>query len=168
MKPYSNITLIGMPASGKSTVGVILAKRLGMRFVDTDLLIQEQEKRLLKEIIAQEGLEGFREIENRVNRELRVENTIIAPGGSVIYCEEAMEHFRKISLVIYLEVSYEMLENRLGDLKERGVVLADGMTLLDLYQERVPLYERYADLKITEKQEDIGPVVDEIRHLLQK
>ncbi len=168
MKPYNNITLIGMPASGKSTAGVILAKRLGMRFLDTDLLIQEQENRLLKEIIAQDGTEGFRQIENRVNASLAVENTVIAPGGSVIYCEEAMEHLQEISLVIYLEVSYEMLESRLGDLKERGVVLEEGMTLRDLYEERLPLYERYADLKITEKQEDIGPVVDEIRHLLQK
>ena len=100
-----NITLIGMPGSGKSTIGVLLAKRLGMEFVDTDLLIQKREKRRLPEIIAREGMDRFLEIENEVNASLEVENTIIAPGGSAVYGREAMEHFRKISTVVYLKLS---------------------------------------------------------------
>ena len=96
----SNIILIGMPASGKSTVGVVVAKRLGYEFVDTDLLIQKQEKRLLKEIIEQEGNDGFLAIENQVNRDLEVDHAVISPGGSVVYCEEAMEHFKKIGKVV--------------------------------------------------------------------
>ncbi len=95
-----NITLIGMPASGKSTIGVLLAKRLGFSFVDVDIIIQEREKRLLKEIIAQDGLDGFLEVENRINASLDVDHSIIAPGGSVIYGKEAMEHLKKISTIV--------------------------------------------------------------------
>ena len=91
-----NIIFIGMPASGKSTVGVVIAKRLGLGFVDTDLLIQAQEKKLLKEIIAEVGHEGFLKIENQVNRDLMVEDSVISPGGSVVYCEEAMNHFKEM------------------------------------------------------------------------
>ena len=101
----NNIIFIGMPAVGKSTIGVVAAKRLGMRFVDTDLLIQEQEGRLLHEIIEEAGEDGFLAIENRVNRELHVENSVIAPGGSVVYSDEAMRHFKEIGTVIYLRVS---------------------------------------------------------------
>lgn len=162
-----NITLIGMPASGKSTIGVILAKRLGLSFVDTDLLIQEQEKRLLKEIIAQEGLEGFLKIENQVNRDLCVSDSIIAPGGSVIYGHEAMEHFKQIGIVVYLKLSYKDLVERLDDLEERGVALKDGMTLKDLYNERVPLYEKYADITVDEAGKTPGNIVDELRRIIE-
>lgn len=160
---FRNITLIGMPASGKSMVGVLLAKRLGYSFVDVDILIQEKEKRLLKEIIAQEGLNGFLEVENRINRQLQVERSVIAPGGSVIYGKEAMEHLKTISTVVYLKLSYEDVEKRLGNLVDRGVALKDGMTLLDLYRERVPYYERYADITIEEAGKTAGDVVDELR-----
>lgn len=146
-----NIILIGMPGAGKSTIGVVLAKRLGYRFVDTDLLIQEQEKRLLREIIAEEGLDGFQRIENQVNRDLQAERSVIAPGGSVIYCEEAMEHFKKMGIIVYLRVSYEELVERLGDLVSRGVVLKEGQDLKDLMQERSVQYERYADYILDEK-----------------
>ena len=139
-----NITLVGMPASGKSTVGVLLAKRLGFSFVDVDIVIQEREKRLLKEIIAQEGLDGFMAVENRVNASLDVDRSVIAPGGSVIYGKEAMEHLREIGTVVYLRLPYEEVAERLGDLNARGVTLMPGQTLADLYAERVPLYERYA------------------------
>ena len=101
-----NIIFIGMPAVGKSTVGVVAAKRLGMRFVDTDLLIQEQEGKLLHEIIAEAGEDGFLQIENQVNRNVNVENSVISPGGSVVYCEDAMRHFKEIGTVVYLKVSY--------------------------------------------------------------
>lgn len=158
-----NITLIGMPGSGKSTIGVLLAKRLGMEFVDTDLLIQKREKRRLPEIIAREGIDRFLEIENEVNASLQVENTIIAPGGSAVYGREAMEHFREISTVVYLKVSLRELKKRLGDLKARGVVCKEGKTLADVLKERAPLYEKYADLTVVETQYDIGPTVDELR-----
>ncbi len=163
-----NITLIGMPASGKSTVGVLLAKRLGYSFVDVDIVIQEQEGRLLKEIIAEEGQEGFLQVENRVNAELSVHNSVIAPGGSVIYGKEAMEHLKKISTVVYLKLSYEAVEERLGNLTDRGVVLKDGMTLKDLYEERTPYYERYADITVDETGIDAGGIVDVLRSILEE
>lgn len=163
-----NITLIGMPASGKSTVGVLLAKRLGYSFVDVDIVIQEQEGRLLKEIIAEEGLDGFLDVENRVNATLSVHNSVIAPGGSVIYGKEAMEHLKKISTVVYLKLSYEEVEERLGDLTDRGVVLKDGMTLKDLYDERIPYYENYADITVDETGIDAGGIVDILRSMLEE
>lgn len=163
-----NVTLIGMPAAGKSTVGVLLAKRLGYAFVDVDLVIQEREKRLLKEIIAEEGMEGFMAVENRVNAGLSLERSVIAPGGSVIYGKEAMEHLKSIGLVVYLKISYEELISRLGDVVDRGVVLRDGMTLLDLYRERERYFERYADITVDEEGKNLGQVVDELRGILEE
>ena len=163
-----NITLIGMPASGKSTVGVLLAKRLGYSFVDVDIVIQEQEHRLLKEIIADEGLSGFLDVENRINASLDVHSSVIAPGGSVIYGKEAMEHLKKIGTVVYLKLSYEDVEKRLGNLTDRGVALKDGMTLRDLYEERVPLYEKYADITVDETGLDAGGTVDKLRAMMEE
>ncbi|MDO4444120.1 MAG: shikimate kinase [Bacillota bacterium] len=150
-----NIVLIGMPGVGKSTVGVILAKELGYQFIDADLLIQKQEKRLLKEIIAQEGVDGFIQIENQVNASIETDRTVIATGGSVVYGREAMEHLKKISTVVYLKLSYQALKKRLGNLKNRGVVLREGQTLRDLYEERVVFYEKYADIVIDEENKGI-------------
>lgn len=161
-----NITLIGMPAAGKSVIGVLLAKSAGLNFVDTDLVIQKQEKRLLKEIIAQEGLDGFLTIENQVNASLAVDNCVIAPGGSVVYGGDAMEHLKAISTVVYLKISCEELKIRLGDLKDRGVALKDGMTLEDLYEERIPLYEKWADFVVDEHEKTPGMLVAEIREKL--
>ena len=163
-KKADNVTLIGMPAAGKSTVGVLLAKRLGYSFVDVDIVIQEQEKRLLKEIIAQEGMDGFMAVENRVNAALQAEQSVIAPGGSVIYGAEAMAHLKEIGLVVYLKISYEELTKRLGNIVDRGVVLKEGMTLKDLYEERAAYFERYADITIDEEGKDLGQVVDGQRH----
>lgn len=163
-----NITLIGMPASGKSTIGVLLAKRLGYSFVDVDIVIQEQEGKLLKEIIAERGDDGFLEVENRINRELTVCKSVIAPGGSVIYGKEAMEHLKEISIVVYLKLSYESVKERLGNLVDRGVVLKDGMTLYDLYQERVPYYESYADITIDETGLEAGNIVDQLRAIMEE
>ena len=112
-----NIVLIGMPGVGKSTVGVILAKVLGYQFVDADLVIQEQEGRLLHEIIAQDGTDGFIEVENRVNASIEAHHAIIATGGSVVYGKEAMEHLAEIGTILYLEVPYAALEKRLADIK---------------------------------------------------
>lgn len=145
-----NIILIGMPGCGKSTVGVILAKIMGYRFLDSDLLIQEKENKLLSEIIACEGLNGFNRIENRVNASIDVNRSVIATGGSVVYGKDAMEHFKKIGIIVYIRLPYEEIANRLGDLTKRGVSIKDGQTLLDLYNERVPLYEKYADIIIDE------------------
>lgn len=159
----SNIVMIGMPAAGKSTVGVILAKRLGYSFIDVDLVIQEKTGKLLKEIIADEGDDGFLKIEEEINAGLNVEKSIIAPGGSVIYGARAMEHLREIGTIVYLKLTYEDLEKRLGNLKDRGVVLKDGMTLRDLYDERCSYYEQYADITIDETGKDFGDVVDALR-----
>ena len=163
-----NVTLIGMPAAGKSTVGVLLAKRLGYAFVDVDLVIQEQENRLLKEIIADEGMDGFMAVENRVNASLDVQRSVIAPGGSVIYGEEAMAHLKSVGLVVYLKISFEELLRRLGDVVDRGVVLREGMTLRDLYEERISYFEKYADITVDEEGKDLGQVVDELRGLLER
>lgn len=157
-----NIVLIGMPGVGKSTLGVVLAKELGFQFVDADLLIQEREKRLLKEIIAEEGVDGFLKIENDVNAGISAEKTVIATGGSVIYGPEAMEHLKEIGTVVYLKLDYETLDSRLGSLKGRGVVLRDGQTLKSLYDERIPLYEKYADVVVDEAGLDLEQTLAEV------
>ena len=151
----NNITLIGMPGAGKSTLGVVLAKILGYEFLDSDLLIQKEEKRRLYQIIDEEGEEGFKAIENRVNASIETEDTVIATGGSVVYCSEAMEHLKSIGKVVYLRLSLESLEKRLGNLKKRGVLLKEGQTLKSLYEERVPLYEKYADIVVDEEGKDL-------------
>lgn len=145
-----NLIFIGMPAVGKSTVGIVVAKRLGMRFIDTDLLIQEQEGKLLREIIAEEGEEGFLKIENQVNASVKAKNAVISPGGSVIYCREAMKHYKKIGIVVYLKASYPTIKRRIRNPKKRGVVLREGQSLKDLYYERVPYFEKYADITVCE------------------
>ena len=162
MRKKTNITLIGMPASGKSSVGVVLAKRLGKKFVDTDIVIQEKYGKLLKELIEEHGDDGFREIEDEVNATLDVSNSIISPGGSVVYGERAMKHLKEISVIIYLELSYTAIKSRLGDLRERGITLKDGQTLKDLYLERTPLYKKYADITINEMKKSLSKTIDEI------
>ena len=159
----SNIVLIGMPGVGKSTIGVILAKIIGYHFLDSDLVIQEREQRLLHQIISQEGTEGFLKIENEVNASLNVERTIIATGGSAVYGKEAMEHLKEIGEVVYLKADYPTIKKRLGNLKTRGVALKEGQTLKDLYEERCALYEKYADVVVDEQglgtEETIGAVL---------
>lgn len=158
----NNIVLIGMPGVGKSTVGVILAKILGYRFIDTDILIQHEENRLLKDIIGTEGVDGFIKIENRINSGLDAEKCVIATGGSVVYGREAMRHLSEIGHVIYLELDYRKLKYRLGNIRNRGVVIRDGQSLSDLYKERVPLYEKYADIVIDENGRSIEDTVSMI------
>ena len=166
-KKKSNITLIGMPSSGKSTIGVLLAKRLGYSFVDVDIVIQEKEGRLLKEIIAEQGMDGFMEVENRINAELDVTHSVIAPGGSVIFGKEAMEHYKEISQIVYLKLGLEEVERRIGNVVDRGVVLKEGQTLKDLYEERIPYYEKYADITIDETGQTAGRIVDTLRKLIE-
>lgn len=161
------VTLIGMPGAGKSTVGVVLAKVLGYRFVDSDMEIQERTGKLLHELISELGDDGFLELENRVNAGLSPRRAVIATGGSVVYGKEAMEHLREISTVVYLKLGLESLKERLGDLHERGVVLKEGQTLKDLLMERSPLYERYAHLVIDAETLDIRGVVRTVTAALQ-
>lgn len=163
-----NLILIGMPAVGKSTVGVVLAKRLGYEFVDTDLLIQKQEKRLLREIIEEVGTEAFLEIENQVNRDLDVERAVISPGGSVVYCEEAMHHFKEIGTVIYLKAPFAEINRRIQNAKSRGVVLREGQTLEDVYNERCVLFEKYADYTISESGLDLDGTIEKVLELAEK
>ena len=158
----NNIVLIGMPGVGKSTVGVILAKILGYQFIDTDLLIQKREGKLLRETISEKGLEGFLEVEDQVNSQLTAENSVIATGGSVVYGREAMEHLREIGTVVYLKLDYRKLKYRLGNIRNRGVVIKEGQRLSDLYNERVPLYEKYADVVIDENGCNIEKTVNKI------
>ena len=164
----NNITLIGMPGAGKSTIGVVLAKVLGYQFLDSDLLIQKQEKRRLSEIIAEEGYNGFKEIEDRVNASIEAEDTVIATGGSVVYCENAMEHLKEIGTVVYLKLSLESLTRRLGNLKGRGVLLKEGQSLQNLYEERVPLYEKYADIVVDEEGKNLEESLEAILEILKK
>lgn len=163
----NNIILIGMPGVGKSTVGVILAKVLGYQFLDADLLIQQQEGKLLKDIIAEVGTDGFIQVENQVNASISTERTIIATGGSVVYGKEAMEHLKSIGTVVYLKVPFTILQKRLADIKGRGVVLKEGQDLWDLYQERSPLYEKYSDIEISEENLSIEETVEILVENLQ-
>ncbi len=155
----TNIVFIGMPGCGKSTVGVILAKVLKKRFIDCDLVIQERTGKLLREIIDQEGIDGFNAVEDRINASLEAENAVIATGGSAVYGANAMSHLREIGLVVYLRLSYDRIASRLGNLEARGVVHRPGQTLRDLYEERTCLYEKYADIVIDEDDLDIETTV---------
>lgn len=164
----NNIVLIGMPGVGKSTIGVILAKELGYQFVDSDLLIQKRERKLLRQIIAKEGVDGFIAIENEVNASIHVQNSVIATGGSVVYGKQAMEHLKQIGTVVYLKLNYKSLEKRLGNLKGRGVVLRPGQDLKALYEERTVLYEDYADLVVDEENKDIEATLQTILECLPR
>ncbi|MBE6007372.1 MAG: shikimate kinase [Lachnospiraceae bacterium] len=156
-----------MPASGKSTVGVILSKIIGYDFIDTDLLIQKSEHMRLSQIIEARGVEGFLEIENRVNASVEASRSVIATGGSAVYGQEAMQHLRQIGAVIYLQVDYEVIRKRLRNIRQRGVVLREGQTLRELYEERCALYEKYADLIVREGSGEIEDVVARIIRTLR-
>lgn len=145
-----NYTMLGMPACGKSTIGVMLAKAMGMSFVDVDLVIQERTGRRLKQLIEEHGHEGFLKLEGDIAASLNPDNTIIAPGGSICYEDWAMRHLKAISKLVYLKISYEEMERRIGNVVERGVAIPEGYTLRDLYEERTRLYEQYADLVLDE------------------
>ncbi len=163
-----NIVLIGMPGCGKSTVGVVLAKVMGMHFCDTDIVIQRREGKKLQEIINEEGNDAFLLHERDALLSLSMEDTVIATGGSAIYSDEAMTHLKKSGVVVYLEVSAEEIERRLADFAARGVAIKDGMTVRDLYNERIPLYQRYADVIINEDGADIPAVIGKIAEALAR
>jgi shikimate kinase len=146
--PDGNIVLIGMPASGKSTLGVVLAKILGMRFVDMDIVIQTEQGATLQRLIDELGAEGFIAVENDALARACYENTVIATGGSAVYSEEGMRHLASTGLVVYLHADVEAIRDRLGDTVERGVVFRSSSdhSIESLHAERAPLYERYADV----------------------
>lgn len=160
-----NITLIGMPGAGKSTIGVVLAKMLGYKFIDSDILIQEKAGKLLHVMISQMGRESFIAYENDINAGVEISNTVFATGGSAVYGETAMKHLRNISLVIYIKLSYTAIAERLGNLEERGVVLDKDETLLDLYNARCVLYEKYAHTIIDAENKKIKEVAAEIKKI---
>ncbi len=144
----NNIVLIGMPGSGKSTVGVLLAKIIGYNFIDSDLLIQAREGKKLYEIINEKGIDAFNQIENEVNASIETQNTVIATGGSVVYGKEAMEHLKQIGTVVFLDVSLNELKKRIRNMTTRGISMRPGQTFEDLYNERIALYNQYCDIKI--------------------
>jgi shikimate kinase len=162
-----NIIIIGMPGAGKSTMGVILAKTLGLHFIDTDIVIQEHAGRLLQEMIDEEGPDAFLEIEEKTILSLECRNTVIATGGSVVFSGRAMEHLKSGGVVVYLEISFEEMVRRLGNITTRGIVLVKGQSLPDMYNQRIPLYEKYADITVDCSEDhfenSIGNVIDELR-----
>ena len=143
-----NIVLIGMPGAGKSTIGVLLAKSMLMSFCDTDLLIQGKYSKSLCDIINEEGVEKFLQIENDVICENKFENSVVATGGSVVFGEEAMRKLKENSLTVYLKVSVEELEKRVNNIHTRGIAMKEGATLKEIFEERSFLYEKYADATI--------------------
>lgn len=163
----SNIVLIGMPGCGKSTVGVLLAKRLGMHFVDTDLFIQAGEGKSLRRLIEVCGVNRFCEIERDYVERVNVTDSVIATGGSVVYYDSAMQHLKKSGQVTYLQIPLAELEKRLGDLNARGVVLEPTETLASLYHKRIPLYEKWADkivdLAAMDHEQSVDAVVKAIK-----
>ena len=144
----SRISLIGMPGSGKSTVGVLLAKRIGLAFVDTDILIQEQEQATLAEIIARSSPFVLREIEEQVLLDMPITDSVISTGGSVVYSPAIMARLSTASTVVYLRAQLETVEYRISLAPDRGIASPGNHTLEDVYKERVPLYEQYSDLVV--------------------
>lgn len=165
------IVLIGMPAVGKSTIGVILAKIMGYHFLDSDICIQEQEGMLLSDIIEQKGIQEFLDIEEKVNQNIPLKGTILATGGSAVYGKKAMEYFQKNAIIIYLQEEFDVLESRLSNIKGRGVVFKEGQSLFELFRERVPLYEGFAHITIFEKsrgpEETILDIQEELNDYLK-
>jgi shikimate kinase len=157
-----NIVIIGMPGAGKSTIGVILAKTLGRNFIDTDIVAQQMSGRLLQEIIDSEGTGAFLKTEERTILSLHGHHAVIATGGSVVFSEKAMEHLKKDSVVVYLKVSFEEMVRRLSNITTRGIVLPAGRSLSDMYNQRVPLYEKYADITIDCSDSDVEKCIENV------
>ena len=158
-----NIILVGMPGSGKSTLGILLAKKIHYGYIDSDSVIVAKEGKLLPKLIEELGNEGFLELEAQVNASITARNCVIATGGSAIYRGDAIEKMRENGIVVYLKISYEAVEKRLGDLKKRGVVLKEGFTLKDLYNERAPLYEQHADYIVELNETSVEDSAEKIR-----
>jgi shikimate kinase len=163
-----NIVLIGLPGAGKSTLGVILAKTLGMIFIDTDIVIQEKTGKLLQEMIDKEGSEAFLKIEEKSILSLNGHHAVIATGGSVVYSKQAMEHLKSDGIIVYLNITFEEMVKRLNNITTRGIVLIPGQSLRDLYDQRIPLYETYADIQIDCSDEVFEHVVEKVVDKIRK
>lgn len=157
-----NIVLIGMPGSGKSTIGVLLAKNLAYQFLDSDLIIQDKIGMKLQKYIDTYGPDKFSQVEDQINSEIEADRAVIATGGSAVYGEHAMEHFSKTATIVYLRVSFDALRQRIKNFSSRGIVVPEGETFLDVYNERIPLYERYADVTVDTEGKEFWDVVEEI------
>lgn len=162
-----NIVLIGMPGVGKSTIGVLLAKHLGFSFLDTDILIQAAEGKTLQQLIQAHGISGFCDLEEAYILAVAVESHVIATGGSVVYGTAGMRHLKANARVIHLDLSLDSLKKRLDDLDARGVAIAPGSNLADLYAERHPLYLKYADQTVSTDLLTPDQVVGQIHGLLK-
>ncbi len=164
----NNIILIGMPGCGKTTLGTELSELIGYGYIDSDSVIVAREGKRLSEIIADVGREAFLDIEAKVNSELCADRCVIATGGSVIYRDYAMEKLKTMGRVVYLKLPYEIIARRLGDLKKRGVALKEGFTLLDLYNERTPLYEKYADIVVELDGKSVAESVAKVKEAIER
>lgn len=162
-----NIILIGMPGSGKSTIGVVLAKLLGKHFCDTDLLLQKHCGKKLQEIIRTEGADAFFRYEEEVLAALDCTDTVVATGGSAVYSDKAMRHLKANGACVYLKVGVDEIARRLANFSDRGVVIGDGMTIADLFAERKPLYERYADCTISAEGDSVYDVARAIADTIE-
>ena len=157
-----NIILIGMPGSGKSTCGVLVAKALLKNFFDTDLLFQGLEEKKLQDIIDDDGIEYFLSAEERAILSLDINATVVATGGSVVYSDKSMEHLKKSGKVIYLHLSYDTMVDRIKNITTRGVVVKEGDSLEDMYNERLPMYQKWADVVINCDNNTVEQTVEKI------
>lgn len=163
-----NIILIGMPGSGKSSVGVVLAKALGYHFLDVDLLIQEREGALLQEIINEQGVDRFLDVERDAICSVDCHHTVVAPGGSCVCREESIAHMRRLGTVVYLKLSLEEVEGRIHNLATRGIALEPGQTIADVYEYRTPLYERCAHLTVPADGQSLAGTVEAVKKALSQ
>lgn len=163
-----NIVLIGMPGAGKSTLGVLLAKSLNYDFLDTDLTIQKKSGKKLYEMINESGIDYFISYENDVLKEVNASNTVIATGGSAVFGKEAMEHLSQIGTIVYIRLSCEEIIRRVNNIKTRGIAMKRGKTMRDVYEERAPLYEKYADIIVNAENTSIEESVYKLIEQLSK
>lgn len=162
----TNIVLVGMPGAGKSTIGVLLAKAMKKTFIDSDLLIQERENKFLQDIIDNQGIKRFLKVEEEILVKLNVKNHVIATGGSAIYSNSAMNHLKRDSIIVYLQLRFDEIDERLSNISSRGIAMSKDQSLMDLYHERIPLYEKHADVVINCSNKHIEDIVKEIKDIV--